>query len=91
MLMKLLNKKQLAAELGVSRDYVTAMCRNGFRMPGGRATVAEALGWRKTAPDFQVRQRAPRQGGQDPQGAGADTRHARDQTSGRRIASFAPR
>ncbi len=48
----LLNQKQLAAALGVPATYVSAMKFSGFPMPGGRATVQEALEWRKANPNF---------------------------------------
>lgn len=41
----LLAIKELAAELKVSRRFVTYMKARGFQMPGGRATVSEARGW----------------------------------------------
>ena len=42
---KLLSIKELSAELGRDRSYVTAMKSRGFRMPGGRSTLASALDW----------------------------------------------
>lgn len=42
---QLLTTKELAAQLGKSRTYVAAMKRNGFSMPGGTATLAEARAW----------------------------------------------
>ena len=39
---KLLTSKQLASELGRCLNYVYAMRRHGFQMPGGRATMNEA-------------------------------------------------
>lgn len=41
----LLTRKQLAAELQRSRMYVWAMQRRGFKMPGGRASLGDALEW----------------------------------------------
>lgn len=58
---RLLNKKSLAEELGVDRDFVTRMCFAGFDMPGGRSTAAWALDWLKKHPDFKpTRPRKPR-------------------------------
>lgn len=51
----LLNQKNLAAALGVSGPWIRAMHRCGFAMPGGRATVADALQWLKEHPDFRMR------------------------------------
>lgn len=42
---KLMTVKELADALGRHRNYVTAMNRLGFRMPGGRATLSEARAW----------------------------------------------
>ena len=39
---KLLTSKELAIELGRHLNYIYAMKRMGFLMPGGRATLAEA-------------------------------------------------
>ena len=41
----LLSGKQLAAELGRDRRYISYMKRAGFIMPGGLATVEEARAW----------------------------------------------
>ena len=45
---------QLAARMGCSRNHVWAMRRDGFEMPGGRATVDEARAWLRSHPDFRV-------------------------------------
>lgn len=37
--------KKLAATLQRNRTYVHAMKRKGFQMPGGKATLEEALSW----------------------------------------------
>jgi hypothetical protein len=42
---ELLSIKELAGELNRGRNYVGAMVRQGFPMPGGRATVQAALDW----------------------------------------------
>lgn len=53
--------KELAAELhGVdgkphSRGFVHAMKRAGFKMPDGRATIAEAEAWLRANPAFSWR------------------------------------
>ena len=41
----LLTSKELAAALKRSIDYVYAMRKAGFPMPGKRATLADALAW----------------------------------------------
>lgn len=46
----LLSIKELAFALGRGRTYVFAMKVRGFRMPGGRATLAEARVWLATHP-----------------------------------------
>lgn len=51
---RLRNMKELAATLGVSREFLLAMKRDGFAMPGGRATVAAAHAWLAAHPDFRV-------------------------------------
>jgi len=52
--MKILNKSQLAAELGRSRGYVTAMCAAGYEMEfGTTTTVNHALRWLRTNRDFR--------------------------------------
>lgn len=40
---ELLSIKELAWKLGRSREYIRAMRRRGFRMPGNRATLSDAL------------------------------------------------
>lgn len=42
---KLLSGKELAAALNRGRNYISAMRRRGFQMPGGRATLRDALQW----------------------------------------------
>lgn len=42
---ELLTSKELAAQLKRSLDYVYAMRKAGFPMPGERATLADALAW----------------------------------------------
>ena len=42
---ELLTSKELAAQLKRSIDYVYAMRKGGFPMPGKRATLAAALVW----------------------------------------------
>lgn len=41
----LLSMKQLAAKMGRSYNYVRAMKQRGFKLPGGRSTLANALRW----------------------------------------------
>lgn len=45
----------LAKELGVSKDYVSAMKFNGFAMPGGKASIRMARKFLKNCPEFSVR------------------------------------
>lgn len=54
---ELLSIKELADRLKRSRCYVAAMKRDGFPMPGNRATVNHALHWLTENPLF--RQRRP--------------------------------
>ena len=42
---ELLTSKELAAALKRSIDYVYAMRKAGFPMPGKRATLTDALAW----------------------------------------------
>ena len=49
----LLSVKELAWELGRNPRYVYAMRRAGFVMPGGRATVNQALVWLVEHPGFR--------------------------------------
>jgi len=49
---KLLTRKELASELKKTRCYVSMMCRMGFQMPGGTATLKEAR-------DFLIRNPSP--------------------------------
>jgi hypothetical protein len=46
----LLSTCELAATLARSLGYVKAMKRNGFRMPGGRARLSDALRWLEANP-----------------------------------------
>jgi hypothetical protein len=47
----LLSRKELAMELKRNPSYVSAMKRNGFVMPGGRATLEEARAWLTKHPE----------------------------------------
>lgn len=47
----LLNKSQLAAELGVSRAYITRLTTRGMKFTLGKITKKEALHFIKTHPD----------------------------------------
>lgn len=46
----LLSVKELAGRLRRCANYVWAMRRRGFPMPGGRATVGEARRWLRRNP-----------------------------------------
>lgn len=54
---ELLTSKELAAALGHHRNYVDAMKRAGFQMPGGMATVDEARAWLARNPPPRARRR----------------------------------
>jgi hypothetical protein len=71
----LLNQKELAAALGVPRNYITAAKRHGFKMNGGRSTVKLYLEWHKKAENFKVTE--PHRGARDQAGAASDTLRAR--------------
>jgi hypothetical protein len=47
-----LTRKELAAAMGRSVWYVDQMCRGGFVMPGGLASVCEAREWLRNNPKF---------------------------------------
>ena len=49
----LLDRKGLAEKLLRHRSYIDAMVRDGFRMPGGRATVNQAIRWLINHPNFK--------------------------------------
>lgn len=65
---RLLSIKELAAELGRGRNYVGAMVRQGFRMPGGRARVSDALAWLEKHPKPRARCATVRGGASVPLG-----------------------
>lgn len=48
----LLTPKELAFELKPHITYVYAMCKSGFKMPGGTATLKEAREWLRDHPEF---------------------------------------
>ncbi|RRJ96840.1 hypothetical protein Ga0100231_024035 [Opitutaceae bacterium TAV4] len=54
---ELLSRKELALALKRNVSYVKAMLRDGFPMPGKRATLAEARAWIASQPNF--RQKRP--------------------------------
>ncbi len=51
---ELLSVKELAGRLRYSPGYVYAMRRDGFSMPGGRASVRQAIGWLSDHPQFRA-------------------------------------
>jgi hypothetical protein len=51
---ELLSVKELADRLKYTPRYVYAMRRDGFEMPGNRASVQMALDWLRENPDFAV-------------------------------------
>lgn len=55
-LTQLRTQKELAEVLGVGISYIAAMKRNGFKMPGGKASILAATEWLndKNAPEFTV-------------------------------------
>ena len=53
--MELINKSQLAKQLGHDPTYVSAMCRVGYVMAyGTRTTRRHALAWLAEHPEFRV-------------------------------------
>ena len=46
----------LAPELTVSLNYIQAMKRQGFKMPGGKASIAMARKFLAECPEFGVRE-----------------------------------
>jgi hypothetical protein len=54
---ELLSGKELAAALKRTPTYVSAMHREGFPMPGNRATVNQALIWLHEHPHFRQNRR----------------------------------
>ena len=56
----LLDVKGLADQLLRTPTYVYAMTRDGFIMPGGRATLNQALRWLVEHPDFRQNTPLPR-------------------------------
>jgi len=50
---ELLSAKELADQLKRTPRYVRAMKRDGFPMPGNRATVNHALHWLAQHPEFR--------------------------------------
>lgn len=51
---RLFNMADLAQVLGVDRQYIRRMKWSGFKMPGGRATVAAAHEFLAKVEDFAV-------------------------------------
>lgn len=51
------DKKTLATELGVSREYINAMRHHGFKMPGGKASIRMAREFLASCDEFIVRAR----------------------------------
>ena len=49
----LLDRKGLAQKLLRHRSYIDAMVRDGFVMPGGRATANQAIRWLIAHPNFK--------------------------------------
>ncbi|HNX52337.1 MAG TPA: hypothetical protein PKI68_01185 [Pontiellaceae bacterium] len=54
---ELMSCKELAAALKRTPQYVSAMRRDGFIMPGDRATVNHALIWLHEHPQFRQNKR----------------------------------
>lgn len=57
----LFTPKELAFLLKRARTYVYAMKRQGFKMPGGKATLGEARAWEATHPAPRGNQKEIRQ------------------------------
>lgn len=49
---RLLNQTQLAAALGVTMAFTSAMKKWGCPFPGGRILIKDALAWLKANPEF---------------------------------------
>ena len=50
---RLLNQTQLAAALGVTMAFTSAMKKWGCPFPGGRILIKDALAWLKANPEFR--------------------------------------
>jgi hypothetical protein len=50
---ELMSCKELACALKRTPRYITSMRRDGFPMPGNRATVNQALHWLAQHPEFR--------------------------------------
>ena len=50
---RLLNQTQLAAALGVTMAFCSAMKKWGCPFPGGRILIKDALAWLKANPEFR--------------------------------------
>lgn len=53
--MKLLTPKELGSELRRTAHYIYAMKKQGFKMPGGTATITEARHWLRRHPPPRAR------------------------------------
>ena len=51
--------RELATLMGVSRGYVTAMKREGFRLPGGKASLRMAQNFLSTCAEFKTCEEHP--------------------------------
>lgn len=51
--------KDLATELDVSRNYLTAMKAHGFKMPGGKASIRMARSFLEKCEAFAVTSERP--------------------------------
>jgi hypothetical protein len=51
---KLRSSQELAEQMGVSRNYILAMKRRGFSLPGGKASLHMAKHFLTTCGDFKV-------------------------------------
>lgn len=60
--MQLLNRAQLAAALGRSPGYVSAMIKEGLKFNCGRISLRSALAWMDANPDFRMADAYPRRG-----------------------------
>ncbi len=79
----------LAKQIGVSRNYLTAMRFHGFSMPGGKASLVMARQFISSTPKFKVRERP-----QDkplPPAASSDRAHAQALRNAQRKPSFGTR
>ena len=73
------SSKDLATELGTSTDYIKAMKYQGFRLPGGKASIRMARSFLENSDSFGVRKTTKRPPA-SPQQSGASSDISREPT-----------